>query len=236
VDRYGYYFLFLMNLPAYAEKIWVLENANYMHLMPIKEKRKNERELAAEAEEEGDDEENSPDTGGTAGDEHIEDQWKDVKKYSFYMRDLGQLMRINIKLSVKHVFKKGPKPNKYDPALWDALPWEGQEKHLHDLPIQPCVSRMWKALFPWENKTPLQKLMVAVNRGSSTDSMSETLTKKELVESLDYDILQTENQRALIERLEEACKDIVDDVRHSNHARKTNIPETFIARLDQIEK
>jgi hypothetical protein len=38
VDRYGYYLLFLINLPAYVEKIWDLENADYLHLMPIKEK------------------------------------------------------------------------------------------------------------------------------------------------------------------------------------------------------
>jgi hypothetical protein len=36
VDRYGYYFLFLRNLPRYAEKIWDLDNAAYLHLMPIK--------------------------------------------------------------------------------------------------------------------------------------------------------------------------------------------------------
>jgi hypothetical protein len=47
VDRYGYYFLFLRNLPRYAEKIWDLDNAAYWHLMPINEKRKKEKELAA---------------------------------------------------------------------------------------------------------------------------------------------------------------------------------------------
>jgi hypothetical protein len=50
VDRYGYYFLFLSNLPHYAEKMCVLKNSDYMHLMPLKEKRKKDRELAAEAE------------------------------------------------------------------------------------------------------------------------------------------------------------------------------------------
>jgi hypothetical protein len=36
VDKYGYYFLFLRNSPRYAEKIWDFENADYLHLMPIK--------------------------------------------------------------------------------------------------------------------------------------------------------------------------------------------------------
>jgi hypothetical protein len=47
VDRYGYYFLFLRNLPRYAEKMWVLDNAKYMHLMPIKEKHKTVSEVVA---------------------------------------------------------------------------------------------------------------------------------------------------------------------------------------------
>jgi hypothetical protein len=40
VDSYGYYFLFLRNLPRYAEKIWDLDNADYLHLIHIKEKSK----------------------------------------------------------------------------------------------------------------------------------------------------------------------------------------------------
>jgi hypothetical protein len=49
---YGYYFLFLRNLPRYAAEIWDSERADHIHLMPLKEKRKREKELAAEAEEE----------------------------------------------------------------------------------------------------------------------------------------------------------------------------------------
>jgi hypothetical protein len=40
VDRYGYYLLFLRNLPCYADKIWDLDIADYLHLMPIQESRK----------------------------------------------------------------------------------------------------------------------------------------------------------------------------------------------------
>jgi hypothetical protein len=67
IDRYGYYFLFLRNLPRYAEKIWDLDIADYLHLMPIREKRKKEKELAAEADEESGDEETPPGTPGPAG-------------------------------------------------------------------------------------------------------------------------------------------------------------------------
>jgi hypothetical protein len=107
---------------------------------------------------------------------------------------------------------------------------------LHDLPINPCVSRMWKDLFFRENKTPLQKLMVAVNRESSSATRKEKLTKTYLVESLDHNIVQIENERKRIERLEEVCMDMVEDARQSNHAKKTDTPDTFIYRLDQMAK
>jgi hypothetical protein len=129
VDRYGYYFLFLRNFPQYANKIWVSKNAEYMHLKPIKEKRKKDRDLAAEAEEEIEDEENLPGAPRTAGNEQVKGQWKDINKYTFDMPDLGQLMRINLKLSVKHVTKTIPNLNKCEPTECDALPWEGMEKH-----------------------------------------------------------------------------------------------------------
>jgi hypothetical protein len=66
--------------------------------------------------------------------------------------------------------------------------------------------------------------------------MSETLSKKDLVESLDNNVLHIENVRNHIERLEETCKDIVDDLRLANHEKKTNIPESYVTRLDQMEK
>jgi hypothetical protein len=58
--------------------------------------------------------------------------------------------------------------------------------------------------------------------------------KKELVESLDNNILHIESLRARIERLEETCNDIVDDMCNSNRARKTNIHESYVTRLDQM--
>jgi hypothetical protein len=125
--------------------------------------------LAAEADKESGDEETPPGTPGPAGNESIKDEWKYVKNYTFDMRHLGQLTRINLKLSVKQLAKNIPKPNKCDPSVWAVLAWEGVEKNLHDIPIHPCVSRMWRALFSRETKTPLQKLMVAVNIQSTLD-------------------------------------------------------------------
>jgi hypothetical protein len=124
VDIYGYYFLFVMNLPAYAENIWVLENSDYLQLMPVNERRKREKELEAEEEDYSDDFDSR--TGDLAQEEITEDQWKDVKKYTLDIRELVQLIKVNMKLTVKKVYKKGPKPNKCDPLEWDALPWDGQ--------------------------------------------------------------------------------------------------------------
>jgi hypothetical protein len=179
-----------------------LDNADYLHLMPIKEKRRKAKELAAETDKESRDEETPPGTPGPGGNEIIQDEWKDIKKYIFDMRDLGQFMRINLKLSVKQVAKKSPKPSRCDRSVWGALVWEGLEKNLHDIPIHPCISCMCRALFSWETKTPLQTLMVAVNIQSTLDSMSETVSKKELVESLGprrytqkkFDIRETGNE------------------------------------------
>jgi hypothetical protein len=91
-------------------------------------------------------------------------------------------------------------------------------------------------LFPRENKTPLQKLKVAVNSQSTLDSISETLSKKDMVEAFDINILHIENIRNHIERLDETCRDVVDDMNFANHDKKANIPETYITRLGQIEK
>jgi hypothetical protein len=49
-------------------------------------------------------------------------------------------------------------------------------------------------------------------------------------------ILHIENIRNRIERLDETCKDIVDDMRLANHDQKNNIPESYITRLAQMEK
>jgi hypothetical protein len=66
VERYGYYFLFLRDLPCYATEIWDSDKADYIRLVPLKEKRKREKELAADADEESDVEETHPGTPESA--------------------------------------------------------------------------------------------------------------------------------------------------------------------------
>jgi hypothetical protein len=81
VDRYEYYFLFLRNLPRYAAEIWDSEKADYIQLMPLKEKRKREKELAAEADKESDIEVTHPGTPESADHDSTVVQWKNIKKY-----------------------------------------------------------------------------------------------------------------------------------------------------------
>jgi hypothetical protein len=56
MDMYSYYFLFAMNLPAYTEMRWVQENADYLDLTPVKERRKKEKEMQKEEEDDSEDE------------------------------------------------------------------------------------------------------------------------------------------------------------------------------------
>jgi hypothetical protein len=134
VDRYGYYFLFLRNLPRYATEIWDSDRADYIHLMPLKEKRKREKELAAVADEESDVEETHPGTPESAVHDCTVVQWKNIKRYTFDMRDLGQLMRINVKLLVKQVAKTSPHPKKCDPTA------QRNGTHFHGM----AWKRIWK--------------------------------------------------------------------------------------------
>jgi hypothetical protein len=110
------------------------------------------------------------------------------------------------------------------------------ENNLEDVPIHPSISRLWRALFSRETKTPLQKPMVAVNNQSMSDSRSETLSKKEMVEAFDTNILHIENIWNRIERMDENCNDLVNDMNYANHDKDTNIPKTFITRVRQMEQ
>jgi hypothetical protein len=66
--------------------------------------------------------------------------------------------------------------------------------------------------------------MVAVNNQSTSDSRSETLTKKDMVKAFDINILHIENIRNRIERMDETCRDIVDDMNYANRDKDANIP------------
>jgi uncharacterized protein (UPF0335 family) len=57
-----------------------------------------------------------------------------------------------------------------------------------------------------------------------------------MVESLYNNILHIENIMNRIERLDETCKEIVEDLRLANRDKKENIPASYVTRLDRMEK
>jgi hypothetical protein len=171
--------------------------------------------------------------------EHIvEDPRKGIKGYTLNMKKLAPLIKVTLKITVKKVHKMAPKLTKCDPSVWDALPWDSTEKKMQDLPIHPNLSRMWMELFDRINHTPLQKLMVEVevNYGSSAVGKTNQLSKKELRDQLDGSIIKIDNERVRLERFEEACSDMANDMLQSNRSKGTKIPERFITKLDQIAR
>jgi hypothetical protein len=112
--------------------------------------------------------------------------------------------------------------------------WRGKEfgrrtnPSMYTTPVESIVFR--------DNKTPLQKLMVAVNNQSMSDSRSETLTIKNMGEAFDINISHIENIRNRIEVMDENSSDLVDDMNFANRDEDANIPETFITRVRQMEQ
>jgi hypothetical protein len=78
--------------------------------------------------------------------------------------------------------------------------------------------------------------MVAVNSKSMSDSRSATLSKKDMVKAFYINILHIENIQNRIERMDENCNDLVDDMNFANREKDTNIPETFTSRVRQMEQ
>jgi hypothetical protein len=99
------------------------------------------------------------------------------------------------------------------------------EKKMKDPPIHPNLSRMWMEMFDRVNRTPLQKLMVQVNRGSSVEGKKKQLSKKELIEQLHDIILKIDHERGCIERFKESCLDMLNELHQSNRVKGTKIPE-----------
>ena len=227
VQKYGYYFLFVMNLPAYAESIWTTDNADYLNLMNAKERRAFIKQHAGEEEKDSSDEE-----------EDENDPWKNVKKFKLDMRFLNQLMKVTNKVTIKKTAKKTKAFSKCSWAEWDAIPWDpnAHETVLDDLPLKPTIAEMWKSLFDSKTKTPLQKIMVAVNRGSTKKKGLKKLSNKELIEILDTIITKTEHDREKIERIQETCDMMKVDMAAENEHKGGTVPERFIYRTEQIGK
>jgi hypothetical protein len=129
VDRYGYYALFVTNLPFYMQQIWGPETAEFYELLQPEEKEQEDtgREARTEAnvavsdtteedEEEANEGEETEDSGN-------EQEYKvDISKYS-------TIFKVHTKLTVKTT-KRGQGAAKLSDKVFNALPWYGLERHL----------------------------------------------------------------------------------------------------------
>jgi hypothetical protein len=95
-----------------------------------------------------------------------------------------------------------------------------------------CFTYAEESIFPGKQDPTSE----ADGRSKSWILLKGKVYENHLVESSEHNMVQIENERMRIEHLEEACMDMVEDARQSNHAKKTDIPETFISRLDQMAK
>jgi hypothetical protein len=61
--------------------------------------------------------------------------------------------------------------------VFNALPWYGLERHLQNQYIEPKIDNLWNALFAEGASTPLQTLMIKVNKNKATTPVTKKLTK-----------------------------------------------------------
>jgi hypothetical protein len=172
VDKYGYYALFVTNLPFYMQQIWQPETEE---LQPEEKEQghaareaRMEIDVAAsdtieEDEEEANEGENTEDSGN-------EQEYKvNISKYS-------TILKVHTKLTVKAT-KRGQSAAKLSDKEFNALPWYGMERHLQTQSIEPKIENLWNALFAEGTSTPLQTLIIRVNENKSATPVNKKLTK-----------------------------------------------------------
>jgi hypothetical protein len=178
VDRYGYYALFVKNLPFYMQQIWRPETAEFYELLQPEEQ--EEEEAAREARMETDvaasdtteEDEEEANEGEETEDSGNEQEYKvDISKYS-------TIFKVQTKLTVKTA-KRVQGAAKLSDKEFNALPWYGMERHLQNQSIEQKIDNLWNALFAEGTSTPLQMLMIKVNENEATTPVTKKLTKKQ---------------------------------------------------------
>jgi hypothetical protein len=154
VQKYGYFLLFVMNLPLYAEAIWYNKIAYYRNVQPQEEqkklmnkKMKNMKKIYLDTES---------DTANDDG--HEAKESKDKKeipatcafsKERYCIQDMKlykNLPPVFFKRTIKRV-KRGQGPYKTLTDVCDELPWDNGGNKMEDLPINPSIAEMWHCLF-----------------------------------------------------------------------------------------
>jgi hypothetical protein len=183
VDIYGYYALFVTNIPFYMQHIWGPDTADLYELLQPEEKEQEDaaREARMEAsvaasDATGEDEEEANEGEETEDSENEQEFKVDISKYSM-------IFKIHTKLTVKTT-KRGQGAAKLSDKVFNALPWHGLECHLQNQSIEPKIDKLWNALFAEGTSTPLQTLMINVNENKATTPVTKKMTKKHIFDKL----------------------------------------------------
>jgi hypothetical protein len=172
VDRYGYYALFVTNLPFYMQHIWQPETAEFYEILQPEEKEQEdaarearmETDVAASDTTEEDEEEANE--GEETEDSGNEQEYKvDISKYSM-------IFKVHTKLTVKTT-KRGQGAVKLSDKEFNVLPWYGMERHLQSQSIEPKIDNLWNALFAEGTPTPIQTLMIKVKENKETTPVTK---------------------------------------------------------------
>ena len=183
VKQFGYYALFVTNLPFYMQQIWTTESVDFYNLMTPEEQEQEDEAKKEHHEDDKATDDESDESGGeesegdTNEDPMDEDQYKlDISKYS-------TIFKVHSKLTVKNT-KRGDGVAKHPDDKFNALPWYGHERLMQDQSIQPHIDTLWNDLFTEITTTTLKKLMIKVNENKATTHVTKNLSKKEIFEKL----------------------------------------------------
>jgi hypothetical protein len=233
VDRYGYYNLFVTNLPFYMQHIWRPETAEFYELSQPEEKEQEdaarearmETDIAASDTTEEDEEESNE--GEETEDSANEQEYKvDISKYSM-------IFKVQTKLTVKTI-KRGQGAAKLSDKEFNALPWYGMERHLQYQSIELKIDNLWNALFAEGTSTPLQTLMIKVNENKATTPVNKKLTKKHFFDelSLESGTLDAAGTDAL--DISDRLEGHVEELRNMKAKKGINIPVNVIEKVSSM--
>jgi hypothetical protein len=183
VNIYGYYTLFITNLPFYMHQIWGPDTVDFYELFQPEEKEQEEaaREAHIEANVTAADATWEDEEEANEGEE-TEDP-ENEQEYKVYISKYSMIFKVHTKLTVKTT-KRGQGAAKLSDKVFNALPWYGLESHLQNQSIEQKIDNLWNALFAEGTSKPLQKLMIKVNENKVTTPVNKNLTKKHFFDKL----------------------------------------------------
>jgi hypothetical protein len=137
------------------------------------------------------------------------------------------IFKVHTKLTVKTT-KRVQGAAKLSDKEFNALPWYGMERHLQNQSIEPKIDNLWNALFAEGTSTPLQTLVIKVNKNKATTPVTKKLTKKQFFDelSLESGTLDAAGTDAL--DISDRLEGHVEELRDMKAEKGINIPVSVI--------